>query len=72
MPLLVVHPSDLAIQLKGDGKLQNSDVLQNVEGKLSHLPWEEKKAVMGLMDDFVVLFPGVPGKTNCGFVTSKT
>ena len=47
-----------------NGKLQNSDVLQNLEGKLSHLPKEEK-AVMELIRKFVLLFPYVPGKTTC-------
>ena len=56
-------PSDLTFQgglpedeSRRDGKLQNSDVLQNLEGKLSHLPKEEKKAVMELILKFVLPF----------------
>ena len=48
-----------------DGKLQNSNVLQNLEGKLSHLPKEEKNAIVELVHKFTVLFLDVPGKTIC-------
>ena len=68
---LAGDPSDLTTdgcpvkdESRRDGKLRNSDVLQNWEGKLSHLLREEKKA-MELMDEFVIVFPDVPGKTTC-------
>ena len=70
--LLASGPSDSTFkgglaedESRRNGKLQNSDVLQNLEGKLSHLPKEEKKAVMELIRKFVLLFPDVPGKTTC-------
>ena len=70
--LLASGPSDSTFkgglaedECRRNGKLQNSDVLQNLEGKLSHLPKEEKKAEMELILKFVLLFPDVPGKTTC-------
>ena len=49
-----------------NGKLQNSDVLENLAGKLSsHLPKEEKNTIVELVHKFTVFFPDVPGKTIC-------
>jgi len=45
-------------------KLQNSDVLQNLEGKLSHLPVVEEEAITELVREFVIVFLDVPGKTT--------
>ena len=45
-------------------KLQNSDVLEHLERKLSHLPVGEREAITQLVREFVVVFPDVPGKTN--------
>ena len=36
-----------------------------MEGKLSHLPKEEKNAIVELVHKFTVLFPDVPDKTIC-------
>jgi len=45
-------------------RLKNSDVLLNLEKKLSHLPEQEKKTIEALLVEFAVLFPDVPGKTT--------
>ena len=44
-------------------KLHNSDVLLNLDKKLSHLPGEEKTVIKQLVEEFTDLFPDVPGKT---------
>jgi len=36
-------------------KLQNSDVLQNLEGKLSHLPVVKREAITELIREFVIV-----------------
>ena len=45
-------------------RLKNSDVLLNLEQKLSHLPVHEKEMLKNLLAEFAVLFPDVPGKTT--------
>ena len=45
-------------------RLKNSDVLMNLEQKLSHLPVQEKEVLKELLWEFTVLFPDVPGKTT--------
>ena len=44
-------------------KLYNSDVLLNLDKKLNHLPEEERTVIKQLVEEFVGLFPDVPGKT---------
>ena len=44
-------------------KLHNSDVLLNLDRKLNHLPEEERTVIKQLIEEFVGLFPDVPGKT---------
>ena len=44
-------------------KLHNSDVLLNLDRKLNHLPEEERTVIKQLIEEFVCLFPDVPGKT---------
>ncbi|XP_065894244.1 uncharacterized protein [Dysidea avara] len=45
-------------------RLKNSDVLLNLEQKLSHLPLQEKEVLTKLICEFTDLFPDVPGKTT--------
>ena len=42
-------------------KLYNSDVLLNLDKKLTHLPEEERTVIKQLVEEFVGLFPDVPG-----------
>jgi len=44
-------------------KLQNSDVLTNLDVKLSHLPAKEKGVIKQLVEEFSDMFPDVPGRT---------
>ena len=44
-------------------KLHNSDVLLNLDKKLNHLPERERTVIKQLIEEFVGLFPDVPGKT---------
>ena len=44
-------------------KLHNSDVLLNLDRKLNHLPEGERTVIKQLVEEFVGLFPDVPGKT---------
>ena len=45
-------------------RLKNSEVLLNMEQKLSHLPVREREMLKDLLGEFVVLFPDVPRKTT--------
>ena len=65
LPDLTSRDGPAEDESRRDGKLQNSDVLQNLEDKLSHLPKEEKDAIVELVHKFALLFPDVPGKTIC-------
>ena len=44
-------------------KLQNSDILSNVDQKLNHLPMKEKEVIKALILEYTTFFPNVPGKT---------
>jgi len=44
-------------------KLQNSDVLSNLDVKLSHLLEKEKGVIKELVEEFSDLFPDAPGRT---------
>ena len=43
--------------------MRNSDVLANLDKKLSHLPLKERAEVVNLIKEFTLLFPDTPGKT---------
>ena len=46
--------------MSGCVKLQNSDVLSNLQEKLSHLTKSERQQMISLITEFSVLFPDVP------------
>ena len=48
-------------------RLENFDVLLNLERKLEHLPEQEKMLIKALLVEFAVLFPDVLGKTVIAF-----
>ena len=45
-------------------RMRNSDVLANLDKKLSHLPLKERAEVVNLIKEFILLFPDTPGKTT--------
>ena len=45
-------------------RLKNSDILNNLNQKLKHLPNTKRKVIEGLLQEFVQLFPDVPGWTT--------
>ena len=45
--------------------MKNSDVLSNLKDKLQHLSVSEQDDMTQLIQEFVELFPDVPGKTEC-------
>ena len=47
-------------------KLHNSDVLLNLDRKLNYLPEEERAVIKQIVEEFVDLFPDVPGRTIAG------
>ena len=48
-------------------KLQNSDVLANLDDKLSHLPEDEKCELKQIIHEWEDIFPDVPSRTNVAF-----
>ena len=46
-------------------KLTNSEILQNLQGKLSHLTVDEQSDMKKLLFEFQHLFPDVPSCTTC-------
>ena len=52
-------------ELSGSVRLKNSDVLSNLQEKLGHLPAPQQKQMISLIKEFAVLFPDVPGRTDC-------
>jgi len=48
----------------GSIKLKNSDVLANLQQKLSHLPVQEREQMSSLILEFADLCPDVPGRTD--------
>ena len=46
-------------------KLSNSEILQNLQRKLSHLKTEEQNDMKKLLLEFHHLFPDVPSRTTC-------
>ena len=46
-------------------KLSNSEILQNLQRKLSHLTTEEQNDMKKLLLEFHHLFPNVPSRTTC-------
>ena len=55
-----VNPSD---PVEKPMKLQNSDVFLNLDRKLNLLPEEERAVIKQIVEEFVNLFPDVPGRT---------
>ena len=47
-------------------KLHNSDVLLNLDRKLNHLPEEERAVIKQIVEEFVDMFPDIPGRTIAG------
>ena len=45
-------------------KLKNSDVLTNLDSKLSHLPLSNREVIKNVISEFSELFSDVPKKTN--------
>ncbi|MCU7801257.1 MAG: reverse transcriptase, partial [gamma proteobacterium symbiont of Lucinoma myriamae] len=45
-------------------KLQNSDILHNLDQKLSHLSPSERQEITGLLYEYEHLFPDVPSRTD--------
>ena len=45
-------------------KLQNSNVFENLNAKLSHLPPDEQSELSQLILDYEHLFPDVPSRTD--------
>ena len=46
-------------------KLTNSEVLQNLQKKVSHLKVNEQEDIKKLLFEFQHLFPDVPSRTTC-------
>ena len=45
-------------------KLYNSDVLRDIDAKLSHLSESQRKDVKALIQEYEILFPDVPSRTD--------
>ena len=45
-------------------RLKNSDVLNNLDQVLQHLSDSRKEAIKGILQEFIELFPDVPGRTT--------
>ena len=45
-------------------RLRNSDVLANLDNKLSHLSTEERSDIARLIQEFTHLFPDIPKRTK--------
>ena len=50
--------------LPGTAKLMNSDILQDLDSKLSHLPPLQPQDLEHLLQEFEPLFPDVPSRTD--------
>ena len=55
-------PSEATLS-RSELRMRNSDVLANLDKKLSHLPLKERAEVVNLIKEFTLLFPDTPGKT---------
>ena len=51
--------------MSGSVKLKNSDVLANLQEKLSHLHAPEQKQMISLITEFTDLFLDIPGRIDC-------
>ena len=56
-------PSEATLS-RSELRMRNSDVLANLDKKLSHLPLKERAEVVNLIKAFTLLFPDTPGKTT--------
>ena len=45
-------------------RLSNSEVLNNLDTKLGHLPDPEKVQIKSLLHEFIAIFPDAPGRTT--------
>ena len=59
----VSNTSD-SFSLPGTAKLKNSDVFQDLDGKLSHLSQSQRQDLEHLLHEFEHLFPDIPTRTN--------
>ena len=50
--------------LPGTAKLMNSDILHDLDSKLSHLPPSQRQDLEQLLQEFEHLFPDVPSRTD--------
>ena len=50
--------------LPGTAKLKNSDVLRDLDSKLSHLSQSQRQDLEHLLHDFEHLFPDIPNRTD--------
>ena len=48
-------------------KLQNSDILSNLDRKLAHFPEREQQQLKSLIEEFTVIFPDAPGSTQAAY-----
>ena len=48
----------------GPTKLQNSDILKNLDQKLSHLDTEQRSELEQLIHEYEHLFPDIPTRTD--------
>lgn len=63
-------PSDTPTEVKHKEysmKLQNSDVLENLEQKFSHLSGKQQVEMTELVKDYGSIFPDTPSRTNAAF-----
>ena len=56
-------PSEATLS-RSELRMRNSDVLANLDKKLSHLPLKERAEVVNLIKEFTLLFPDTPDKTT--------
>ena len=56
--------SSIHLSTTGTSKLTNSNVLRNLDSKLSHLEESQRRDLKKLMQEYEDLFPDVPSRTG--------
>lgn len=71
MPVQTANPSSSAEEMTMNDdnvginiKMQNSDVLRNLDEKLGHLKPNQQKDISDALEEYIVLFPDIPGRTT--------
>ncbi|CAB4005229.1 Retrovirus-related Pol poly from transposon, partial [Paramuricea clavata] len=64
LALLPVPGNPLQASLSETTKLSNSDVLRNMDSKLSHLQPSQRQDVLDLVNEYAQLFPDIPSRTD--------